>query len=111
MSHDRITIRLSHAADERALRKLAALDSARLPNGRPLLIGESRNELRAALDLASGRVIADPFQLTAEVVSLLELRAEQLRREPSGGGHGAGERARRTPALALLRRPLILGRP
>ena len=76
---DSITIRLSRPTDEPALWALAALDSTRL-RARPLVIAERDGELRAAVALDSGRVIADPFHRTDELVDLLELRAEQLRR-------------------------------
>jgi hypothetical protein len=47
----------------------------------------------AALPLGSGRVIADPFEPTAEVVALLELRAAQLR-DDEPESRGWGERIR-----------------
>ncbi|HWH44620.1 MAG TPA: hypothetical protein VNT32_07800 [Thermoleophilaceae bacterium] len=36
----------------------------------------------AARELASGRMVADPFAATAEIVPLLELRAAQAGAEP-----------------------------
>ena len=69
-----ITIRTSRPADASELNRLAALDSQRLPAG-DLLVAEVSGEIVAAYDPAAARAIADPFQRTADVVSLLKLRA------------------------------------
>lgn len=73
-----ITVRPSAASDLSELARLAALDSASPPRG-PALIAEADSRMLAALPLGSGRPIADPFEPTAEIVALLELRARQLR--------------------------------
>lgn len=73
-----ITIREAQAADDDGLRRLAELDSSRRPSGR-ILVGELDGELVAAVPLAGGPAIADPMRATAAVVSLLGLRAAQLR--------------------------------
>ena len=92
-----ITVRRSHPADTVELARLAALDSARPLRG-PALIAESGQRILAALPLGEGRPVADPFEPTAELVALLELRREQL---------GQGSRTRGSRALrALLRAPL-----
>jgi hypothetical protein len=98
---ENITVRYSTSADLSALDRLAGLDSASPPRGRALL-AEADSRLLAALPIGSGRTIADPFEPTAEIVALLELRAAQLdaRRE---GRAGVRERLRalfRTPARA-----------
>ena len=72
-----ITVRRSTSADASALARLAALDSGRPPRG-PALIAEADSRLLAALPLGSGRPIADPFEPTAGVVQLLELRRSQI---------------------------------
>jgi hypothetical protein len=72
-----VTVRQSHTADERALARLAALDSSSPPRG-PALIAEADSRMLAALPLGSGRAIADPFEPTAELVALLELRRSQI---------------------------------
>jgi hypothetical protein len=72
-----VTMRLAQPADESGLARLAALDSARPPKG-PALVAEADSRLLAALPLGSGRPIADPFEPTAEVVALLQLRKQQL---------------------------------
>ena len=80
-----ITVRRAVSADHSELERLAALDSARPPTG-PALVAEADSRMLAALPLGSGRPIADPFEPTAAVVALLELRAEQIaaRREERG---------------------------
>jgi hypothetical protein len=72
-----ITVRRSTSSDESALARLASLDSASPPRG-PALVAEADSRVLAALPLGSGRAIADPFEPTAEVVALLELRREQI---------------------------------
>jgi hypothetical protein len=85
-----LTVRHAVASDLSELARLAALDSASPPRG-PALVAEADSRMLAALPLGSGRPIADPFEPTAEVVALLELRAEQLREGERGG---LGERMR-----------------
>src|SRR5438093_474407 len=75
---DGVTIRRSHARDRAALQRLAQLDSRRLAEGE-VLVAEVDGELRAALPLEGGTGIADPFRPTAPLVSLLGLRAAQIR--------------------------------
>jgi hypothetical protein len=70
-----ITIRPGYADDERALYRLAALDSAGGLPSAPLLVAELDGELSAALSLADGSAIADPFRPTAEIVALLRAHA------------------------------------
>jgi hypothetical protein len=77
-----LVIRPERPQDRRALDRLAGLDSASVPSS-PLLLAEVDGELRAALSLADGAAIADPFHRTATLVSLLTVRAEQLRGEPA----------------------------
>lgn len=76
----RYTVRLAEPSDGTTLRRLAALDSSRVPAG-VLLVGEISGSIQAAVSLAGGRPIANPFVRTAELVTLLELRAEQLREQ------------------------------
>jgi hypothetical protein len=44
-----------------------------------LLVAEVEGELRAALSLADGSVIGDPFYRTTALVELLTARARQLK--------------------------------
>jgi hypothetical protein len=73
-----VVIRPAVAADANALRRLAALDSARPLIGGTLL-AEQRGSVVAAVSLSDGGAIADPFVATADMVALLRVRAAQLR--------------------------------
>jgi hypothetical protein len=75
-----ITIRLATGADDPALRRLAQLDGARLPDG-DLLVAEVDGELGAALRIADRAYVADPFFPSKELVRMLDVRADRLRRE------------------------------
>jgi len=72
-----VTIRSAGASDEDALRRLADLDSTRVPDG-PVLLAEIDGEPVAAISVLSGESFADPFVHTPELRRLLELRASQL---------------------------------
>jgi hypothetical protein len=72
-----ITLRAAQAADERALERLAQLDSSRPLEG-PMLLAEVSGELRAARSLKTGETIADPFHHTEHMRGLLAARAAQL---------------------------------
>lgn len=76
-SGDRITIRPAAAADAPSLSDLAGLADRPLPPA-PLLLAEVDGQLVAARSLSAGDVIADPFRLNGDVLSLLQLRAAQL---------------------------------
>jgi hypothetical protein len=71
-------IRKATVADAAALDRLAALDSQRPLSG-PLLVAEIDGSPAAAISLSDGRVIADPFQLTAIARQGLRMRADALR--------------------------------
>ena len=73
-----VVIRPALGTDSRALRRLAELDSARVPAGE-LLVAEADGALVAAHAPRSGATIADPFRHTADVVELLQLRGSLLR--------------------------------
>jgi hypothetical protein len=80
-THDTpIVIRLATEDDEPALRRLAQLDGARLPEG-DLLVAEVAGELRAALRIADRAYVADPFFPSRELVGMLDVRARRLRQE------------------------------
>lgn len=74
-----LIIRMAVNADEKPLRRLAHLDSSRPLSGRALL-AEQDGALIAALSLEDGAVIADPFRPSADAVTMLRVRAAQLRR-------------------------------
>jgi hypothetical protein len=90
------TMRESRADDGDRLERLAAVDSGNLPSGR-VLLGELDGELIAAMPIAGGPAISDPFKATSAFVSLLGLRAAQLR--------GFEERRESRPAAAAARFP------
>ena len=75
---DEVVIRRAARVDQDALERLAQLDSANAPDGQTL-VAEVSGRLVAAIGVEGGAAVADPFQRTAEVVDLLELRAGQLR--------------------------------
>lgn len=88
-----IMIRPGYADDDRALRRLAALDSAPgVPEG-PTLVAEVDGVLRVGLSLRTGAVIADPFAPTAEIVALLRAHAASV------SSAGSRRRRRRRPPL------------
>jgi hypothetical protein len=78
---DTVTIRRAGSDDRVALKLLAMLDSTRQLRG-PVLVAESGGLVLAAISLADGRVAADPFFPTADLVALLRARAERLDARP-----------------------------
>ena len=90
ITSDTIVIRRAGAADVRVLARLAALDSAVIPSADSLIADRDA----VALDLTDGRVVADPFERSVDLVELLRLRATRVH---------AGQRRRGT--RAFTRRP------
>ena len=90
-----LTLRSSTAADAASLERLAALDSARPLTGE-VMLAHAGGEVRAALSLDTGRVVADPFYPSAELVELL--------RAASGN---APRRSRRRRRAARVARPAL----
>lgn len=76
-----VTLRLAGAADGTTLDRLAQLDSCPLPPG-PHLLGERNGRIAAAISLATGELIADPFRRTAELCELLRCHAGGMRVQP-----------------------------
>ncbi len=76
-STDTVTIRRAGSQDGVALKLLAMLDSSR-PLAGPVLVAESAGLVLAAISLKDGRVVADPFFPTADLVALLRSRAERI---------------------------------
>lgn len=87
-------IRQATDDDQRALQRLAELDSQR-PISMPALIAETRGQPAAAISLADARVIADPFEYTAYLKQLLRYR------------YGALHAYARQPSLARRMRELL----
>ena len=80
-----ITIRLATEDDTLALRRLAQLDGASLPEG-VLLLAEVEGEIRAALRVADSAYVADPFYPSAELVGMLDTRAKRIRQQEISRG-------------------------
>jgi hypothetical protein len=89
-----LSLRIAHDDETSTVRRLADLDDSPPLEGQTLLALVD-GEAVAALSLFDGRVVANPFRPTADAVTLLGLRASQLR--------GRGRRARpvRMPRLRL----------
>ena len=80
-----IEIRPAQLGDEGALTRLGQLDSARVPPG-PLLLALEDGKLRAAISVATGAVIADPFAPTARLVEMLRTQSAPRSRRPRRSG-------------------------
>ena len=98
-THSQLTIRRLGARDAAALAKLAELDSGVVPSA-PQLGLEVEGRLLAAVSLADGSSIADPFSRTAELRALVELRASQL-----GDREHSGRRRVRAAARPVVATP------
>jgi len=94
-----IVIRTASRDDARALARLAALDSQAPLGGHALLV-EVDGVAHAALEPASGRVVADPFHRTADLVALLRLRAGSTERARDAGALHRVHVPRRAAAVA-----------
>jgi len=70
-------IRQASPNDRAVLERLAALDGQKPLSGRAL-IGEIDGVPAAAVSLADGRVVADPFKLTVDLVPVLMMRRRSL---------------------------------
>lgn len=80
MTDSTVTIRMATVADEREIRRLAALDTSPAPVA-PALIASEDGALVAALSLADGGAVANPFVPSRDALDLLRLRAAHIRRE------------------------------
>ena len=73
-----ITIRPLREDDVPAVRLLAQLEDRPVPPG-PLLLAEVEGSVEAAIGVEGGETIANPFSGSGSAVSLLHVRAAQLR--------------------------------
>jgi hypothetical protein len=73
-----LSLHAAGSADRGALTRLAALDSA-AELREPVLLAAVDGRPVAAMSLADGRVVADPFSRSAEAVELLRVRAGRER--------------------------------
>jgi len=101
-----VTIRRACTEDEPALRRLAHLDSTKVPDG-PLLVAEVEGQLVAGVSLVTHESMADPFTRTIEIRVLLELRAAQLD-EPESDGDARTRRGAPYSASRTMGRRLAL---
>jgi hypothetical protein len=97
MNTETVVIRRAVAEDIDALRRLAALDSARALMG-DVLVAESDGTVRAAYSVDEQRAIADPFVPTAQLVTLLQTRAAPLREARPKRNRGPSAVVRALPA-------------
>jgi hypothetical protein len=96
VSDDYRRIRPATDRDRELIGRIASLDSSG-PIEEPALIGELVGIPVAVLSLTDGRVVADPFRHTADLVAAMRVRAKAL---------GARDQASLTTRLrAALRRP------
>jgi len=72
-----MTIRVALPHDAAALRRLAALDSAGPLSGHAL-IAELDGTPVAAIAIATGTAVADPFEPSGDAVRMLRVRRHQL---------------------------------
>jgi len=100
MSFSTIAIRAATAHDHAELVRLAALDTATVPAGR-VLLAEVDGEVQAAVEVATGRVVADPFRPTAGPAELLRLRAARLAHRPAAPDRGLRALLSRRPRRRL----------
>jgi len=90
-----VELRLCSVSDDQALADLAMLSGRPVPPGR-LVVAIVEGRLVAAVPLAGGQTLADPFERAEQLVRLLALRAAQLREV-------GGRRSLLPRALGLLR--------
>ena len=83
-----LKVRTATDDDAPSLLRLARLDSKGRPPYGTILVGEDGGVIVAAMSVEDGATIADPFRLTAPIVAMLRLRADQL--------NGTDPRSRRT---------------
>ena len=91
-------VRDASDADQPALLQLARLDSSR-PLAGSVIVAEDNGEIVAAMAVADGTTIANPFRATAAIVAMLRLRAEQLN-PPSRRKRISRRRLRTNPSTA-----------
>lgn len=88
--------------DRTELTRLAELDSA-LPLTGTALIAQLDEQLVAAVSLANGREVANPFVPTSEILELLRVRARQLKPRLAPRARFARLRSTRVPQARSLR--------
>jgi hypothetical protein len=74
-----IALRPVASHEDRVLRRLSELDSARTLE-RPAVLAVVDGEPVAAISLSDGQIVADPFTRTEDVVELLRHRVTAIRK-------------------------------
>ena len=97
-----IMIRHSTSGDRAGVEELAELDGRPAPVGETLL-AEVDGKLWAAVGVDDGAAVADPFRPTADVVWLLQIRAEQERAAASEDRAGIAQPAADPRHLVRMR--------
>jgi hypothetical protein len=92
-----LVLRRGRPADAAEIATVAELDNARPLTGHTI-VAEAGGRIVAAISLHDGRVVADPFAPTADVVEMLRLR--------TAGGRSAKARPRRG-LPRLMPRPVM----
>jgi hypothetical protein len=98
-----ISLRLAARGDDVALEQLTQL-SGRMKAQGPWIVADVDGQVWAALPLAGGEPLVDPFRPTAELRALLSLRAKQLRTTSASPGAAASPLRRRFRPTRRLRR-------
>jgi hypothetical protein len=99
LSHD-ATIRAATAADNDELSRLAAVSNRCRPRGH-VLMAERGAGVIAAIELASGAVLAEPANRRSEAVQLLKGCRYQVLRQSSGVGYARSRLRRLAPTPAI----------
>jgi hypothetical protein len=73
-----ITLRRANGSDAAELERVAQRDSSPLPPA-PRLVALRDGRIDAAISLATGAVVADPFRPTADLCELLRVHAARQR--------------------------------
>ncbi len=76
--HRHLTVRVATADDTVDLARLAALECAEPLRG-CVLVADIDGLSVAAISVHEGRVVADPFERTADIAEMLRLRVRQIR--------------------------------
>ena len=94
-TNSEIRIRAARENDLVEVARVAGRDT-NSPPAWPILIAEVGAEIRAAISLTDGEVVADPFHRTAELVEMLRIRAQAAGAMLGDGNVVRFERPKRT---------------
>lgn len=83
-----VTMRRANIRDDAALERLAQLEGRAIP-AEPVLVAEVDGRVLAAVSIADGEAIADPFAPTRHLVEMLRAHAHPLT-APVGRRFGLG---------------------